>query len=322
MELIESGRNISYKEIQKNKFFFRKKLLGQQEDVSRRYNNLLKWDRVLEGEIDFNSLRITNSDSKDFSLQYEWIENATSLQSLLSEAVDNMDELVNKAAVMLAKIHSLPDEKNGSKIHKQNWYRPVFALEIEEYANCTGAELELFSLLQHDNELLSALFNHYNDKENIMGMSHGDIRLDQFLYDGEKVWIIDFEEFHYGDILRDLAGLIGSIFFEVLLKTFSSSIQDSSEPKEIDKDFVERGTTYLDNYESIMHSAFKAYQDTVSYKVDKKRLVTNIGWFVIERIMSRAKFSFRLSAMDKAILGVGRQAILYPEYMQDLFDTN
>lgn len=38
--------------------------------------------------------------------------------------------------------------------------------------------------------------------------------------------------------------------------------------------------------------------------------------------MSRAKFSFRLSAMDKAILGVGRQAILYPEYMQDLFDTN
>ncbi|AUS13059.1 phosphotransferase [Bacillus subtilis] len=322
MELIESGRNISYKEIQKNKFFFRKKLLGQQEDVSRRYNNLLKWDRVLEGEIDFNSLRITNSDSKDFSLQYEWIENATSLQSLLSEAVDNMDELVNKAAVMLAKIHSLPDEKNGSEIHKQNWYRPVFALEIEEYANCTGAELELFSLLQHDNELLSALFNHYNDKENIMGMSHGDIRLDQFLYDGEKVWIIDFEEFHYGDILRDLAGLIGSIFFEVLLKTFSSSIQDSSEPKEIDKDFVERGTTYLDNYESIMHSAFKAYQDTVSYKVDKKRLVTNIGWFVIERIMSRAKFSFRLSAMDKAILGVGRQAILYPEYMQDLFDTN
>ncbi|USK17601.1 phosphotransferase [Bacillus velezensis] len=321
MELIGSGRNVSYKEIHNNKYFFKKKLLGQKEDVFRRYNNLLKWDRVLEGAIDVNSLKITNSDSNDFTLQYEWIENAESLQGLLSEAVDNMDELVNKAAVILAKIHLLPDEKNGSEIHRQNWYRPVLALEIEEYANCTGAELELFSLLQHDDELLNALFNHYNDKENMMGMCHGDIRLDQFLYDGEKVWIIDFEEFHYGDILRDLAGLIGCIFFEALLKTFSSSIQDSSEPKEIDKDFVERGKTYLDNCESVMHSAFKAYQDTVSYKVDKKRLVINIGWFVIERIMSRAKFSFRLSAMDKAILGVGRQAILYPEYMQDLFDT-
>ncbi|MDQ8094129.1 phosphotransferase [Bacillus amyloliquefaciens] len=305
----------------KIRIFLEKKLLGKQEDILRRYNNLLKWDRVLEGSDDFSSLRITNSDSKDFTLQYEWIENAKSLQSLLSEAVDNLEELVNRAAVMLAKIHSLPDEKNGSGIHKQNWYRPVLALEIEEYANCTGAELELFSLLQHDDKLLNALFNHYNVKENMMGMCHGDIRLDQFLYDGEKVWIIDFEEFHYGDILRDLAGLIGSIFFEALLKTFSSSIQDSSEPKEIDQDFVERGKTYLDNYESVMHSAFEAYQDTVSYKVDKKRLVINIGWFVIERIMSRAKFSFRLSAMDKAILGVGRQAILYPEYMQDLFDT-
>nr|WGD92631.1 hypothetical protein P5629_21120 [Bacillus subtilis] len=52
---------------------------------------------MLEGAIDFNSLRITNSDPKEFTLQYEWIENAESLQSLLSEADDNIDELVKRS---------------------------------------------------------------------------------------------------------------------------------------------------------------------------------------------------------------------------------
>ena len=52
-------------------------------------------------------------------------------------------------------------------------------------------------------------------------MIHGDIRLDQFLSSlTNEVWIIDFEEYSFGDALKDLGGIIGSVLFDVYIKIF------------------------------------------------------------------------------------------------------
>ena len=54
--------------------------------------------------------------------------------------------------------------------------------------------------------------------------------------------------------------------------------------------------------------------------INKINIARNIGWFLVERIMSRAKFSFRLTAIDKAILGRGREVIVFPENLIELFE--
>ncbi|PTH71427.1 phosphotransferase, partial [Staphylococcus agnetis] len=55
-------------------------------------------------------------------------------------------------------------------------------------------------------------------------------------------------------------------------------------------------------------------------EINFSNLSKNIGWFLIERVMSRAKFSFRLLDTDKAILGIGREIIVSPEKLLDLFE--
>ena len=72
----------------------------------------------------------------------------------------------------------------------------LYALNKYEYAGCTGAELELFSLLQQDSELVETIMQQSHDND--VCICHGDIRLDQFIFTDEDIWIIDFEELRKG----------------------------------------------------------------------------------------------------------------------------
>ncbi|HCT0536892.1 TPA: aminoglycoside phosphotransferase family protein, partial [Staphylococcus pseudintermedius] len=120
-----------------------------------------------------------------------------------------------------------------------------------------------------------------------------------------------------GDGTRDLAGIIGSIYFNCLLKTFSETTQETSDEKEIEAQFIERGMAYIEEMIPIMKSAYEAY--SIVKPINLMNLSINIGWFIIERIMSRAKYSFKLSATDKAILGIGREIILSPNKFEEIF---
>lgn len=192
----------------------------------------------------------------------------------------------------------------------------LYALNKYEYAGCTGAELELFSLLQQDSELVETIMQQSHDID--VCICHGDIRLDQFIFTDEDIWIIDFEELGKGDPSRDLVGLIGSIYFDCLLKTFTETTQETSDAKEIEDQFMERGLNYIEQMRPLIQLSYQTY---VSKKIiNNIHLARNIGWFLVERIMSRAKFSFRLTAIDKAILGIGREVIVFPENLIELFE--
>lgn len=192
----------------------------------------------------------------------------------------------------------------------------LYALNKYEYAGCTGAELELFSLLQQDSELVETIMQQSHDND--VCICHGDIRLDQFIFTDDDIWIIDFEELRKGDPSRDLAGLIGSIYFDCLLKTFTETTQETSDAKEIEDQFMERGLNYIEQMRPLIQLAYQTY---VSKKmINNIHLARNIGWFLVERIMSRAKFSFRLTAIDRAILGIGREVIVFPKNLIELFE--
>ena len=315
---VKEGRNIISLEEDGTKQYLHKVIKGPKSDALRRYHNCLKWEDLRTNDIRLNSPKSIDYEENDLSLQYQWIENATSLEDELEQPSPNFKNKIAEAADMLVTLHlaDITDLNIDSEDQLPQRESLFYALNKYEYAGCTGAELELFRLLQQDLQFMETIMKESHDND--VCICHGDIRLDQFIYSGDKLWIIDFEELRKGDPTRDLAGLIGSIYFDCLLKTFTETTQDTSNAKEIEDQFIERGVNYIEEMRPLIQLAYQTY---VSKKaINIIHLSKNIGWFLVERIMSRAKFSFRLTAIDKAILGIGREIIVFPENLIELFE--
>ncbi|UQS84132.1 phosphotransferase [Bombilactobacillus thymidiniphilus] len=295
----------------------KKILVGTQKDKFRRINNIIKFDEFLNDGLNINSPKLISYDKSDFSVMHKWIDNSINLEDLLNEDVDYFSKYINDAMFIISQINNLPLQ-NKNNISVDPVHSPLIALTVEEYSHSTGAELELFSIIQHDSKLIKALS--CRSKNVQQGYHHGDLRLDQFLVDNKgNLYIIDLEEFNVGDVWLDLAGFIGSILFSSLLKTFSTSSSDANTDKEIDYSFMERGKNNLSEIKPLLIKSIDSYSSYTNRAIDLENLAIDIGWFVIERVISRSKFTFRLSEVDKAIAGVGRQAIVYPETINNLF---
>ncbi|MFQ3844748.1 phosphotransferase [Staphylococcus pseudoxylosus] len=314
---LREGRNITSKEKENEMFYFKKIMSGPKGDAKRRFNNLMKWDCLLNNFPQIHSPKLIRTNVSDLSLLYEWIDGGTSLEDYLQNNSPELEKLLIKVAQILAELHTsdnkecvLDDERELA-----NRERVLIALDKYEYASCTGAELELYNLLQQDKQLIETILE--REKSTDQSLCHGDVRLDQFIYDGKDLWIIDFEELRMGDPSKDLSGVIGSLYFSCLLKTFSKTTQETSNEREVEQQFIDRGATHIDEITSLISTFINTYKQ--NKEINTTQLSINIGWFIIERIMSRAKFTFRLSATDKAILGIGREIIVYPHNLKDIF---
>ncbi|MDI9232132.1 phosphotransferase [Staphylococcus caprae] len=315
---LRESRNVTSQISKEGNFYFKKILQGQKSDSIRRFSNLIKWDDFIKEKSNIYSPKITNKEEKDLSLEYEWISNSRSLEDYLQDDSSKLESLIIKASKMLASLHTFEykniDLDNEKELPSKE--KLLLFLDKYEYASCTGAELELYSLLQQDKQLIDIVTTR---EKNVIDytLCHGDIRLDQFIYDGDNLWIIDFEELRIGDPSKDLAGIIGSLYFDCLLKTFSKTTQETSNEGEVEQQFIDRGVDYIEKVIPIIQSSIVTYKKVK--EINMKQLSINIGWFIIERVMSRAKFTFRLSATDKAILGIGREIILNPHSLKDIF---
>ncbi|MBL7564508.1 phosphotransferase [Staphylococcus saccharolyticus] len=318
MQKFKEGRNSISLEEHGNVHYLNKVIKGPKIDALRRFHNCLKWEELRTKQIRLNSPELIGYDEDDLSLKYQWIENATSLEEELEGPSPNFKNRIVEAVNMLVTLHTsnLGNVSIDSESELPQHESLLDSLDKYEYASCTGAELELFRLLQQDSELIEAIMQSSEDNE--VCTCHGDIRLDQFIYTDDKLWIIDFEEFRKGDPTRDLAGIIGAIYFDCLLKTFTETTQETSNAKKVEAQMLERGKNYIAQMTPTMQLAYQTYASKKT--MNKIQFAKNIGWFLLERIMSRAKYSFRLSAIDKAILGIGREIIVFPEKLTELFE--
>ncbi|MBA8762313.1 phosphotransferase [Staphylococcus schleiferi subsp. coagulans] len=315
---LRESRNITSLLEHEGTLFFKKVIKGPREDALRRFDNCVQWEKLCQKIPQVNSPKLMRADRNDLCLIYEWLENARSLEDCLNDKMPELEAYIVEAVKLLAILHT--SEVNSVEIDNEkdlpNRKSLMLAIDKYDYASCTGAELELLSLLQQDYDFIEKIFNTEVCIETCL--CHGDIRLDQFMYRQNQLWLIDFEELRMGDYTKDLAGILGSLYFNCLLKTFGSTTQETSDEIEVEAQFIERGIEYIEEMRPIIRSAYKTYSNIK--KVDTIQLSTNIGWFIIERIMSRSKFSFRLSAIDKAILGIGREIIVSPNQLVELFD--
>lgn len=316
---MNNSRNLVKIDTIEGKHILNKVLIGEENDVERRTLNLKKWDEFIKSHDLVKSPEIKSIDSNN--IYYQFIDNATTLEDMIeNKKPESMASYLIRAARILSKINSIEinyDNFNQSVLANVEL---LYALSQKQYVNCSGAELQLYSLLQNDTDLISKL-DSYRKKinKNVLGFCHGDIRLDQFLVDSQdNIWTIDFEECGVNDTMSDLGSLIGSIFFHALYSSFSVEIKEAPNEEKINEGFMKKGQEKLQMYRDIIRKMINEYESRRT--IDYTDLAVQVGWFLIERIVSRASFSTRLSELDKAIAGIGRNLVIYPSIMLDYLE--
>ncbi len=318
-----TGRNFVKREFQNGNYILIKKLNGEGEDQERRFENLIIWDKIIKDSNFLHSPKILNYENEGKKIFYEYIEHDKTLQDELSNNLENIQfSLIDNAVDIIAQLHKINYKKFDLQFFRQDTFLKKYlhmfnCFSISEFCNSTGAELELFALLQNDQELckhIRQLEKKYEIKD--VSLCHGDMRLDQFIIDNNKnVWLIDFEELKLGDVREDLGNFIGAILFDCFIKIFSNPKLENSDS--INQGIQELGSFYLPIAKDLINQVVIRYNSQTDNSLSISDLGYYIGFYIFERIISRAKFSVRLTAVDKAILGIGREMIVEHNALQE-----
>ncbi|GAA2042849.1 hypothetical protein GCM10009839_52250 [Catenulispora yoronensis] len=192
------------------------------------------------------------------------------------------------------------------------------ALTLAEYAEASGGELEVWTLMQHDKPLrraLEALDRRTADAPKVP--SHGDLRLDQFLLVGaDELHITDWEEFSRMDAAVDLGSLVGEWLHRAATLMFADVEFAADQPAaRIHEDLVAKGERELERIRPFVSAFWSGYLDERG-PVDPDlavRVTAHAGWHLFDRMMAGAMVRPYLSTMERGIAGIGRNALINPD---------
>lgn len=189
------------------------------------------------------------------------------------------------------------------------------ALPLAVFPQLSAAELETWSLLQQDRELVAALAALRQDEAAAPKVPiHGDLRLDQFLLtDDGGLWLCDWEEFRLGDAARDLGALVGEFLnhaFSALTETEDGATVDHAS-------IMRRGSERLEEILPTIRRTVEAYEQALGHPVDDMllRACRFAGWHLIDRLLAAAHEKARLHPLARAVAGIGRSIVTGPAAM-------
>lgn len=193
---------------------------------------------------------------------------------------------------------------------------PFAALSWRDFASATAAELELWRILQDDAALLAALRDLHLDQERARAVpAHCDLRLDQFVDHGGQLHLTDWEELQLADPARDIGAYVGEWLHHAITRL------DSGEADLSHDDVVELTAAEFARVRPLIAAFWRSYVRAVG-RVDDDlavRAAAFAGWHQFTRAFSGAHASSRLSAVDRAAVGIGRTALLAPrEFVEEL----
>lgn len=190
------------------------------------------------------------------------------------------------------------------------------ALPLAVFPQLSAAELETWSLLQQDRELVAALAALRQDEAAAPKVPiHGDLRLDQFLLADGDLWLCDWEEFRLGDAARDLGALVGEFLnhaFSALTETEDGATVDHAS-------IMRRGSERLEEILPTIRRTIDAYEQAVGHPVDDMllRACRFAGWHLIDRLLAAAHEKARLHPLARAVAGIGRSIVTGPAAMME-----
>lgn len=213
----------------------------------------------------------------------------------------------------LGTLHALPLRNPGDIDSSLPNLPPhgINAISQEVHAGSTMGQLEVWRILQNDQSLRDSLGRLVDGAPREKRTAvHGDMRADQ-VFLGDACWILDWEEFRLGDPARDLGSMLGEVFYHQIrhilddLPTAAADIRD--------EDVVARGVALLNDVIPQLRTLWLGYgsvrQEAIGNADFAQRCVGYFGWQLFDRALASGTYYGRLSALDRAIAGIGREAL-------------
>ncbi|MFC4565496.1 class V lanthionine synthetase subunit LxmK [Nocardiopsis mangrovi] len=196
---------------------------------------------------------------------------------------------------------------------------PRFLVGLPEgvYENLTMAELDSWRMLQQDREVclaIDALCAAEGAAPKVP--SHCDLRLDQFLVVGEKLYVTDWEEFRLADPARDIGNFVGQWLQQAMLDIVSGNGDSVFRGVDLTHEVImERGAAALRRQRPLIERFWAAYRDQRGGADPglAERATAFAGWHLLDRLLAAAGRSSRVAGIERAAAGVGRAALVRPE---------
>ena len=178
-------------------------------------------------------------------------------------------------------------------------------------------QLSAISLMQQDGELAEGIKTLLAREEAADKVpSHCDLRVDQLLVRDSDVFIADWEEFRLADAARDIGSFAGEWLHRSVLDIVTNRGDDGLVDLELSHDLiVARGAEKLERLRPRIENFCRGYRE-VRPDTDPElweRATAFAGWHALDRLISSAARSARLSGIERAAAGVGRNALLHPK---------
>ncbi|MBT2446170.1 class IV lanthionine synthetase subunit LxmK [Streptomyces sp. ISL-43] len=264
--------------------------------------------------------RLLGSDPENGLLVFaRLLESRSGAELAADDAFDEV--LAEQAAVAVAAVHGLDPAGFDTAPHPLPPTGNLDAVPYAFFTGATAAELATWRLMHGDPQLAEALRRlRRADDESVPSRCpiHGDMRLDQFLLAGGRLYLTDFEEARIGDPARDLGAFAGEWLFQAALRipvTLAESSPIGHTPTH--EEIIATGVGEIEQRSPIVRRFYAAYLEHAPRSVRddgelSARAAAYAGWHMMDRMLATASSSTRLSPVSKAAAGIGRTVLLSP----------
>ncbi|WP_216588466.1 class V lanthionine synthetase subunit LxmK [Streptomyces brasiliscabiei] len=296
---------------------FVKRLDSEQRDSVARFRRMVLFEEfaVNDQGDGLSSPPCLGWGEEELTIVFAWLKDAHSGAELARDE-RLTDELAQEMGRTVGTLHALSLESLSGDSEDLPLMPPLEmfeALPRAYYTRASGASLEAWRLLQNDQDLIAGL-RRLRDWESSAERvpAHCDLRLDQFLIQGERVHLCDWEEFRLADPARDIGGFVGEWLYRAVLEIPAqlSTLGDQLTHRRV----IESGTRELERLRSKNSAFWAGYRRMVAVSDPNLaiRATAFAGWHLIDRMLAGAERRPLLTAAERAAAGIGRTAVLNP----------
>jgi hypothetical protein len=267
---------------------------------------------------------------------FGWDEPARLLVSeLVEDAVSGADladfgaDLAERAGRAIGALHRLPspdgpDRPDGAPAGG----RPVLpslellrGLPLAMFYECSAGELKVWQLMQNDEKLAGAIGCLLERERRAPRVpAHCDLRFDQILLAGGRLYVTDWEEFRTADAARDIGSFAGECLHRAVTgwaertaaeRAAAAAVGPVSHDQIVRScaEGIERARPTI----AAFWSGYRAARPEHDRDHDLgERAAAFAGWHLLDRMLAAARRAVRLSAVQRAAAGIGRTIMCAP----------
>jgi hypothetical protein len=255
--------------------------------------------------------RVLGSDEQQSLLVCEFIADAVTGADLARREQFGTD-LAFRAGALVGSLHvkgiaGMQVDADQPALPSADW---LIGLPLPLFYESSAGELKAWKVMQDDAELVDAVSRLLASQEQApLVPAHCDLRLDQLLVAGDRLYIADWEEFRLADPARDVGTLAGE-WLHVEMTRWTEASTGTRSHDEI----LQQCAAGIDRAKPLISAFWSGYRCSCP-RLDPRmaeRSAAFAGWHMYDRMLAGASQSVRVSAVHRAVAGIGRTIMCSP----------